>query len=247
MAEMEALIHRIPGVPAPIKKSFPNNFSDSPFVDVIALVEMPRKFNFPTMKQYDGTTDPDDHTAQYKQRMFTTAIPRDLRETCMCKGFGSSLVGPALQWYINLRNNSISSFVQLTDVFVEQFSSIRKLEKLSYDLYCIKQKRDELLRDYVGRFNRENVFIPYCNVDTAITAFRKGLQIKSDLYKELTKYPCRTMEDVLAKAWAQIKWEEDEANQPAQVFTSDRRDPRSKRVERRHYDYKPEPYPVGRR
>ena len=75
---MEALIQRIPRVPAPIKRSNTNSFADSPFVDAIALVEMPIKFSFPNMKQYEGTTDPDDHIAQYKQRMFTAAIPRDL-------------------------------------------------------------------------------------------------------------------------------------------------------------------------
>ncbi|KAK1584002.1 hypothetical protein Q3G72_029020 [Acer saccharum] len=175
-AEMEALIQRIPGVPAPIKKSTANSFADSPFVDAIALMEMPKKFNFPNMKQYEGTTDPDDHIAQYKQRMFTAAIPRDLREACMCKAFGSSLSGPALQWYTNLPNNSIDSFAQLTDTFVEQFASSRKLEKLSDDLYTITQRTGENLRAYVGRFNREKVQIPHCNQATAIYAFRKGLR-----------------------------------------------------------------------
>ena len=46
----------------------------------------------------------------------------------MCKSFGSSLIGPALHWFINLPNNSISSFAQLTDTFVEQFTSSKKLE-----------------------------------------------------------------------------------------------------------------------
>ncbi|KAL5789154.1 hypothetical protein ACOSQ2_004042 [Xanthoceras sorbifolium] len=209
---MEALIQRIPGMPTPIKKSAANSFADSPFVDTIALVEMPRKFNFPGMKQYDGTTDLDDHIAQYRQRMFTAAIPRDLREACMCKGFDSSLVRPALQWYTNLPNVSINSFAQLTDTFVEQFASSRKLEKQSDDLYTISQRRGERPRDFVGRFNHEKVSIPHCNQATAISAFRKGLLYDSDLYKELTKYPCKTMEDVLAKAWAQIKWEEEEVN-----------------------------------
>ena len=80
------------------------------FVDSITLIEMPRKFSFPNMKMYDGTTDPTNHIASYKQRMFTAAIPREQREACMCKSFGSSLQGPALQWYTNLANNSISSF-----------------------------------------------------------------------------------------------------------------------------------------
>ena len=62
--------------------------------------------------------------------MFTASIPQEQREVCMCKSFGSSLQGPALQWYTNLANNFISSFAQLTDTFVEQFASSKKLEKL---------------------------------------------------------------------------------------------------------------------
>ena len=151
----------------------------------------------------------------------------------MCKAFGSSLSGPALQWYTNLPNNSINSFVQLTDTFVKQFASSRKLEKMSDDLYTISQRQGENLRAYVGRFNREKVQIPHCNQATAIYAFRKGLRFDSDLYKELTKYPCRTMEDVLAKAWAQIKWEEDEANFVSKANNSNRK---YDRVDRRSND-----------
>ena len=81
----------------------------------------------------------------------------------MCKSFGSNLQGPALQWYTNLANNSISFFAQLTDTFVEQFASSKKLEKLSGDLYHIQQQRTESLRDYVGHFNREKVYIPFYN------------------------------------------------------------------------------------
>lgn len=135
---MEALIQKIPGVPVPTKKSLPHSYVDSPFVDSIALIKMPRKFSFLNMKMYDSTNDPIDHIAYYKQRMFTAAIPLEQREACMCKSFSFSLQGPALQWYTNLANNSISSFFQLTDTFVEQFASGKKLEKLSGDLYCIQ-------------------------------------------------------------------------------------------------------------
>ena len=108
--KMEAMIQRIPGVPTPIKKSLPHSYADSPFVDSITLVEIPKKLSFPNMKTYDGTTDPTDHIASYKLHLFTIAIPREQREACMCKSFGSSLQGPALQWYMNLPKNSISSF-----------------------------------------------------------------------------------------------------------------------------------------
>ncbi len=66
LEEMEAMIQRIPGVPTPIRKSQSYSYTDSPFVDALALVEMPRKFTFPNMKPYDGTADPTDHIASYK-------------------------------------------------------------------------------------------------------------------------------------------------------------------------------------
>ena len=168
---MEAIIQKIPGFPAPIKKSLPYSYAYSPFVDSIALIEMPKNFSFPNIKMYDGTTDPTDHIASYKQRMFTTAIPREQHEACICKSCGSSFQGPALQWYTNLANNSIFSFTQLTDTFMEQFASIKNLEKLSGDLYHIQQRRTESLKDYVGCFNREKVSIPLCNQETAVDVF----------------------------------------------------------------------------
>ena len=106
----------------------------------------------------------------------------------MYKSFGSNLQGPALKWYTNLANNSISSFAQLTDTFVEQFASSKKLEKLSGNLYHIQQRRTESLRDYIGCFNREKVSIPFCNQETATDAFRKGLLLDRELYKDLTKF-----------------------------------------------------------
>ena len=75
-SEMEAMIQRIPRVPTVLMKTLPHSYADSPFVDSIALVKIPRKFSFPNMKLYDGTTNPTDHIASYKQRMFTAAIPQ---------------------------------------------------------------------------------------------------------------------------------------------------------------------------
>ncbi|XP_013608033.1 PREDICTED: uncharacterized protein LOC106314750 [Brassica oleracea var. oleracea] len=177
---------------------------------------------------YDGTSDPDDHIAQYKQRMLAVALPREFREATMCKGFGLTLIGPALQWYINLPIRSISLFATLSDGFVEQFASSWNLEKTSDSLYEILQHRAEPFRDYIARFNQEKVLIPKCNVTTTISAFKRGLLPDGNLYKELTKYQCKTMEDVLSRAWAQVKWEEDVASrtrtQQKQATKQDRSD-----------------------
>ncbi|XP_057800956.1 uncharacterized protein LOC131016283 [Salvia miltiorrhiza] len=224
------------------RKSAESCYADSPFVDEIALVEMHRKFNFPHMKMFDGASDPDDHIAQYRQRMFTVTIPRDMREACMCTGFGSSLVGPALQWYTNFPNNSSSSFAQLTDIFVQQYASSRKLEKILEDLYAVVQRHGEPLRVYIGCFNKEKVSIINCSEQTAVTAFRKGLLPGSDLYKTLTKHPCKIMEDMLIQAWEQIKWEKDQYNM--QRVTPPSKPDRDYQVDRRSgRDRRAKPYP----
>ncbi|KAL0702587.1 hypothetical protein Bca4012_058709 [Brassica carinata] len=206
---IQSMVERLLEVAPPARRIDPNSYSDTPFMEEIKSVEMPRKFSFPAVKMYDGTSDPDNHVAQYKQRMLTVAIPKELREPTMCKGFGSTLTGPDLQWYINLPTKSTRSFAALSDKFVEKFASSRNLEKSSENLYEVLQHRGEPLRTYIARFSQEKVAIPECNAETAISAFKRGLLPDGDLYKELTKYQCKTLEDVLSRAWAEVRWEED--------------------------------------
>ncbi|XP_057249302.1 uncharacterized protein LOC104893751 [Beta vulgaris subsp. vulgaris] len=233
------MIARIPGVPRPMEKATPNSYADSPFADPIALIEVPKRFSVPSMKLYDGTTDPNDHVAQYKQRMITISIPKNMREACMCKGFGSTLTGPALQWFINLNNGTISSFAQLVNAFNMQFASSRKMEKQASDLHRIVQKSDESLKEFVNRFNREKVPIPNCDARTAIEAFRRGLDEESDLDKELTKYPCPTFEDAQAKALAQIRLEEDMQSRKAYANADSRKATSNKQASWRQKPYEP--------
>ena len=91
----------------------------------------------------------------------------------------------------------------------------------------------------MNRYNKEKVSIPHCDVPTSIQAFRRGLVRGSELYRELTKYPCLSFEDVQAKAMAQIRLEEDE--EPLKV------NPSPDRVERRsngdyRRDHRSQPY-----
>ena len=85
---MQPMVERLPWVAPPIRKRNPDSYADTPFMDEITLIEMTRKFSFPNIKAYDGTSDPDDHVAQYRQRMLAVALPKESREATMCKGFG---------------------------------------------------------------------------------------------------------------------------------------------------------------
>ncbi|XP_074305229.1 uncharacterized protein LOC141640279 [Silene latifolia] len=161
------------------------------------------------MTLFDGTTDPCDHISQFKQKMMVTTATGASKEACMCKGFGSTLTGAALQWFVGLPNGTISSFADLVNAFNQQFSSSRRTPKQPSDLYRIVQDICESIKDYVTRFNAEKVSIRGCDMSTAINAFRQGLDKESNLYKELTMYPCERFEEVHQRATAALRLEED--------------------------------------
>ncbi|XP_074283437.1 uncharacterized protein LOC141607985 [Silene latifolia] len=161
----------------------------------------------------------------------------------MCKGFGSTLSGPALRWLVSLLSRLISTFIDLVNAFTQQFASSRKPQKHAGDLYRIVQGASETIREYNTRFNDEKVAVREYDVSKAVEAFIRGLHHESDLFKQLTMHPCHSFEAVQEKAAAAIRLEEDilaRANIPSTpsvpstsaMEKSNRKQPTSKKEER---------------
>ncbi|XP_074314372.1 uncharacterized protein LOC141649585 [Silene latifolia] len=178
------MLSRVPGLPPPLEKAAPDSYADSSFVDAISITAMPQGFTSPNMPFFDGTIDPFDHMSQYKQKMMTVTAVGQVKEACMCKGFGPTLTRPALRWFVSLPNRLISTFAELG--------------------------AGETIGEYNTRFNNEKVAVRECDVSKVVEAFRRGLHHDSDLYKQLTMHPCHSFELVQEKAAAAaIRLEED--------------------------------------
>ncbi|KAJ9556840.1 hypothetical protein OSB04_011454 [Centaurea solstitialis] len=191
-----ALLTKLPGAVVPVEVEAKTGFQASPFVDEISLIDVPKKYTIPAFAtKYSGVTDPVEHVAQYKQLKWTVPIPAQFQEVCMCKSFGSTLTGAALQWLINLKPKSIGSFAELVNQFTRQFASSRK--------------PGETIRDYFNRFNAAMIEVKNCDVKTAIEAYKRGLEDSSGLYLELTKYPPEDFDDVRARTLAFMRIEDD--------------------------------------
>ncbi|KAL4553980.1 hypothetical protein LXL04_039903 [Taraxacum kok-saghyz] len=175
----------------------------------IAETEIPKRFQTPSMKLYDGTTDPEEHIAQYRERMEIIPIPAHLKEACLCKGFGSTLTGSALKWLLSVIAYSITSFAHLVNLFNNQFSCSRAFEKITSDLYRVVQDLKESLRTYVSRFGKETLEIPNLDMATAVEAFKMGLKKDSPFYKDLVMTPCKKLDEVRSRAIRFIRLEED--------------------------------------
>ncbi|KAI3772057.1 hypothetical protein L6452_03231 [Arctium lappa] len=200
-----SMLAKLPGAAVPVDVEPRIGFQVSPFIDEIALVDVPKKYNILTFSpKYSGVTDPTEHVAQYKQLMWTVSIPYQFQEVCMCKSFGVTLTGAALQWLINLKPKTVGSFAELVNQFTQQFASSRKMEKQTSDLYYVVQKNGESIRDYFNRFNAEMISIR-SDVKTTIEAYKRGLDDSSGLYLDLTKYPPETFEDVRARMLAHMR------------------------------------------
>ncbi|KAJ9552433.1 hypothetical protein OSB04_016478 [Centaurea solstitialis] len=200
----------LPGAAVPVEVEPKTGFQASPFVDEISLIDVPKKYTIPAFAtKYSGVTDPVEHVAQYKQLMWTVPIPAQFQEVCMCKSFGSTLTGAALQWLINLKPKSIGSFAELVNQFTRQFASSHKMEKQTSDLYYVVQKPGETIRDYFNRFNAAMIEVKNCDVKTSIEAYKRGQEDSSGLYLELTKYPPENFDDVRARTLAFMRIEDD--------------------------------------
>ena len=209
LQKLQDMISNVPGVVQPIPDVSTGSHTISRFAPPICDAEVPKHFQTPNMKLHDGTTDPEEHIAQYRERMEINPILIGLKEACLCKGFGSTLTGSALKWLLNVPPYSITSFAHLVNLFNNQFSCSRTFERLKSDLYRVTQNQDESLRDYVNRFGRESLGIPNIDTATAVQAFKMGLPKDSQFYEDLVMNPCRNLDEARTRALRFIRLEDD--------------------------------------
>ena len=179
--------------------------TESPFTAEVLHFPLPAKFRMPQVEAFDDVRDPVDHLNTYKNQMELHGYQDPVR----CRAFAITLKGPALAWFNKLPPSSISSFRELSIVFVSHFIGARTYRKPSYHLLTIKQSSQESLRSFVQRFNAESLKVDIPDEKFAITAFIAGLGVQSkDLMFSIFKNPQASMAEVLAKAEKYINGEE---------------------------------------
>ncbi|KAL8255929.1 hypothetical protein R6Q59_030996 [Mikania micrantha] len=77
------MISSVPGVVKPIPDVPVITHMISRFAPPICDTEIPKIFQTPTMKLYDGTTGLEEYVIQYRERMETNPIPSHMKEACL--------------------------------------------------------------------------------------------------------------------------------------------------------------------
>ena len=150
--------------------------TDSPFTTSINGHPLPSKFKLPSLDSYDGSRDPFDHIATFKTTMHLQGVPDEI----MCRAFPTTLKGPARVWFSKIPPNSISSFEELSKLFVNNFIGGQRHKRSSSSLLTIEQGENESLRSFITRFNREALSVDKVDDKLLLAAFHNG--VNSDLF-----------------------------------------------------------------
>ena len=111
MAEMRENIRRTNPVKDLVHRT------DSPFTAFVNGHPLPPKFKMPSLDSYDGACDPFDHIATFKITMHLQGVS----DVIMCRAFPTTLKGPARVWFSKIPPNTVSSFEELSKLFVNNF------------------------------------------------------------------------------------------------------------------------------
>ncbi|KAM1216130.1 hypothetical protein ACFX2J_012453 [Malus domestica] len=88
-----------------------------------------------------------------------------------CLLFPFTVSGGALNWYCRLPPETVDSFEKLRKLFVSQHICQTDHLHSADDLYIIRQKLDESLREYVGCFSHEYSRCAEVDDKTALKAY----------------------------------------------------------------------------
>ena len=95
---------------------------DSPFIASITSHPLPSKFKMPTLDSYYGTRNPYDHIATFKTNIHLQGVSNEI----MCRAFPTTLKGPTRVLFSNLPPNTITSFQELSKLFIDNFVGVQR-------------------------------------------------------------------------------------------------------------------------
>ncbi|KAL0345371.1 UNVERIFIED_CONTAM: hypothetical protein Sradi_4368400 [Sesamum radiatum] len=178
-----------------------------PFTEEVMTDELSVNCRTPSIAEYDGTTDPQEHLSRFEN----AALLHRYTDGIKCLVFVTTFARNAQQWFNQLHTAVIGSFREFRSLFLHQFPSSRKYRKTELSLFSIQQKEGESLKDYLLRFKTAALEVPSATQEVKASAFAQGLMDR-DFFKSLAKKPATKFDVLLARAAKYINIEDVQAS-----------------------------------
>ncbi|XP_075650053.1 uncharacterized protein LOC142620582 [Castanea sativa] len=159
--------------------------TDSPFTASINSHPLPPKFKMPSLDSYDGTSNPCDHIATFKTTMHLQGVLDEI----MCRAFPTTFKGPTRVWFSKIPPNTVGSFKELSKLFVKNFIGGQRHRRSSSSLLTIEQGKNESLRSFITRFNREALTMDEMDDKLLLAAFHNGVNFDLFIHKLCEQKP----------------------------------------------------------
>ena len=105
--------------------------------------------------------NPNQHVSQFYQICSNMKPSTITLEQLLLRAFSFTLKDAANTWYYHLPANSITTWQQLKEVFLEEYFPPDQINVLKRDISSIKQKLDESFYEFYNRFQRLCRSCPY--------------------------------------------------------------------------------------
>ncbi|GJT73972.1 reverse transcriptase domain-containing protein [Tanacetum coccineum] len=152
------------------------------------------------VKTYDRTGDLEDHVKTFQA---TAQVKRWAMPT-WCHMFNSTLIGTARVWFDELPSKSIDGYKDLKAAFLANFMQQKKYVKDPVEIYNIKQRDGETIKDFMKRFKVETRRMKGAPKCMRISGFMHRVN-KPELIKRLNEHVPKTMEEMMTATTAFIR------------------------------------------
>jgi hypothetical protein len=169
--------------------------TESMFTDEVANFNLPEKFKVPYIPIFEGYEDPIKHLDNF---LFHTSLLKT-PNVVACRAFPLTLLGKARDWLKSLLLKSIDSFDTLGKKFLAQFMSGKVRRKPRGYLLSVRQGPNESLKNYLWRFNQENLDTESTLDDFIYGAIFQGLKKDGPLMAELVLKPPKDLHSFMIK------------------------------------------------
>ncbi|XP_070020700.1 uncharacterized protein [Nicotiana sylvestris] len=188
-------VDQISGASPILKGVDSKKFIQRPFPEEAALKPIPKKFRMPDLPKYNGTSDPNEHVTTYTCAEKVNGLKDDEIESVLLKKFGETAM--------------------LADFFIQTHAGAIKVATRKSDVFKIKQRKNEMLREFVSFFQMELMELPLISDDWVVQAFTQGLNERSSvaskqLKQNLVEYSAMTWSDVHNRYQSTIRVEDDQ-------------------------------------
>ena len=117
----------------------------------------------------------------------------------MCRAFPTTFKGPARVWFSKIPPSSVSSFEELSKLFVNNFIGGQRHKRSSSSLLTIVQGENESLQSFITRFNRKALSMNKVDNKLLLAVFHNRINSDLFIHKLYEKKP-QTMAELVHSA-----------------------------------------------